>query len=109
MLQFWCYPRVTLDRLEEIFPYITFAHVVELSLVYNPISESKNYYDCMTLFYHSCRVKQSHSLTYLPMNDLPTEDHIHSVSWICYKFGGDDILNKIEVQEVISNFLSFVH
>ena len=65
LLQKWVWPDKSVGEIQQALPNIKFSHVVELVLVYNPIPESLQYYDGITLFYHSCRIGNPDSVRYL--------------------------------------------
>lgn len=65
LLQVWVYPELSISQIKDKFPRISFDDVVKLSLVYNPIPESSQYYDNLTLFYHSCKMNQENPQIFL--------------------------------------------
>lgn len=77
--------------------------LIETSLFYSPILESKQYYDSLSLIYYSCRNNQSCPLQYMNIqeHDVSTSkvDNLHyfrylsKVCWIAYKFQRLDILD----------------
>lgn len=93
VLQLWVLPNLSISEIKELLPNIKFSHVVELALVYNPIPESKNYYDYLTLFYHACRVGNLNPLSYLYKDMIVV--NLENVCYTAYKFSRIDIIDKL--------------
>lgn len=96
-LRKWVYPEKSISDLQNMFPVIYFNDVVYLSLVYNPISESKYFFDWMTLFYHSCRIGQKNPIEYF--NNI----NIHHAADIAYKFNRSDIIESFINSRTLSD------
>lgn len=99
LLQLWCYPERSVFELKTSYPNITFSDVIEMTLVYHPIPESRGKYDDLTLFYHSCRIGQDQPTMFIPQ--ITSENDItYAIMFICYKY------NRIDVLEYWRNNLS---
>lgn len=92
-LKKWVYPEKSLSYLRKLFPVIYFNDVVYLALVYNPIPESIDYFDRMTLYYHSCKVGRPNSDEFKDLMDLLVNPYsLRKMLFIAYKFDRIDIL-----------------
>lgn len=97
LFQTWVDPTLSLSQIRTKIPNLTFNHLVELALVYNPIPESKQYYDPITLFYHACRLGLLEPEQFLLTN--PGSYKITAYpAWICYKFNRMDTLAQLTEQ-----------
>lgn len=98
ILQGWVYPELNVNQIRKKLPIITFADVVDLALVYNPIPESINYYDYYTLFFHACKQNQPYPEHYIfklgNPQDISKYRDINTFLWICYKFNRIDIIDR---------------
>jgi len=92
LLQLWCFPEKSVKELKDLYPNLTFGDVIEMSLVYHPIPESRGKYDDLTLFYHSCRIRQAEPTIFIPQIILEDSEVSYAIMFICYKYNRIDAL-----------------
>jgi len=99
ILQTWVYPSNSVSELIKMFPNLNFSDVIELSLYYNPIPESIDYYDRYSLFYQSLVRGQSNAIRYIingkKLFTFKNFHYLYGILCLCYRFERRDILNEL--------------
>lgn len=95
ILQLWCYPSMSTKELMMSLPNVTWKQIVEMSLMFHPISESIGKWDPITLFYYACKEGQNDPNQYLASKEYLSE-YGYLPLWIIYKFNRTDLLKNNE-------------